>query len=243
MRAGAPGLRVLKAVLPNWDVWLDGGGPLLTYRVTQVLTGHGCFGIRKMKRYIQKAIDFGVESGYLIPKDAAYKVLRVSSDLMNEGNYESKDRKSDSTVSQVEDRRPRRTPIRFEDYEVQDARGRRRRSRRRSSRRRRSRSGSRRRRRRSRRRSRRRHGRRRDESGAEEEVVEIENDDDYDFEKQGEKRKSPDNANVSEKNERLNQSDGEKKAEKAEDDGSDLSIDEDESDDEEGKKREDTTKS
>lgn len=74
-------------------------------------------------------------------------------------------------------------------------------------------------------------------------MVEIENDDDYDFEKQGEKRKSPDNANVSEKNERLNQSDGEKKAEKAEDDGSDLSIDEDESDDEEGKKREDTTKS
>ena len=42
-RAGAPGLRVLKAVLPNWDVWLDGDGPPLTYRVTQVLTGHGCF--------------------------------------------------------------------------------------------------------------------------------------------------------------------------------------------------------
>ena len=34
MRAGAPGLRVLEAVLPNWDVWLDGAGPLLTYRVT-----------------------------------------------------------------------------------------------------------------------------------------------------------------------------------------------------------------
>lgn len=62
-------------------------------------------------------------------------------------------------------------------------------------------------------------------------MVEIENDDDYNFEKQGEKRKS------------LNQSDGEKKAEKAEDDSSDLSIEEDESDDEEGKKREDTTKS
>ena len=26
MRAGAPGLRVLEAVLPNWDVWLDGAG-------------------------------------------------------------------------------------------------------------------------------------------------------------------------------------------------------------------------
>ena len=43
MRAGAPGLRILEAVLPNWDVWLDGGGPPLSYRVTQVLTGHGCF--------------------------------------------------------------------------------------------------------------------------------------------------------------------------------------------------------
>ena len=42
--AGAPGLRVLEAVLPNWDVWLDGARPPLTYRVTQVLTGHGCFG-------------------------------------------------------------------------------------------------------------------------------------------------------------------------------------------------------
>ena len=44
MRAGAPGLRILEAVLPNWDVWLDGDGPPLTYRVTHVLTGHGCFG-------------------------------------------------------------------------------------------------------------------------------------------------------------------------------------------------------
>ena len=27
MRAGAQGLRVLEALLPNWDVWLDGAGP------------------------------------------------------------------------------------------------------------------------------------------------------------------------------------------------------------------------
>nr|XP_033199450.1 uncharacterized protein LOC117161822 [Bombus vancouverensis nearcticus] len=40
-RAGAPGIRILGAVLPNWDVWLNGGGPPLTYRVTQVLTGYG----------------------------------------------------------------------------------------------------------------------------------------------------------------------------------------------------------
>ena len=49
MRAGAPELRVLEVVLPNWDVWLEGASPPspphpLTNRVTQVLTGHGCFG-------------------------------------------------------------------------------------------------------------------------------------------------------------------------------------------------------
>ncbi|KOC65635.1 hypothetical protein WH47_00659, partial [Habropoda laboriosa] len=113
-------------------------------------------GVKKMKKYIQKAIDFGVESGYLIPKDAAYKLLRVSSDLMNDGNYAGKVRKSVSRVSQVRDKSPRRTPIKFEDYEVQEARRRRKRRRSGRRRRRRSRSGSRR-----RRRSRRRRGRRR----------------------------------------------------------------------------------
>jgi hypothetical protein len=42
-RTGAPGLGVLEVVLLNWNVWLHGGAPSLTYRVTQVLTGHGCF--------------------------------------------------------------------------------------------------------------------------------------------------------------------------------------------------------
>ncbi|XP_033360084.1 uncharacterized protein LOC117238966 [Bombus vosnesenskii] len=42
-KAGAPGISVLGAVLPNWDAWLDGGGPPLTHRVT--LTGHGCFAV------------------------------------------------------------------------------------------------------------------------------------------------------------------------------------------------------
>jgi hypothetical protein len=28
-RTGAPGLRVLGAILPNWDVWLDGDTPPL----------------------------------------------------------------------------------------------------------------------------------------------------------------------------------------------------------------------
>jgi hypothetical protein len=43
-RAVASGLRVVEAILPNWDVWLDGGEPPLTYMVTQMLTRHGCFG-------------------------------------------------------------------------------------------------------------------------------------------------------------------------------------------------------
>ncbi|XP_033363049.1 uncharacterized protein LOC117241182 [Bombus vosnesenskii] len=43
-RWGAPGIRVLGTVLPNWDAWLDDSGSPLTYRVTKVLTGHCCFG-------------------------------------------------------------------------------------------------------------------------------------------------------------------------------------------------------
>ncbi|XP_029041330.2 pre-mRNA-splicing factor 38B-like [Osmia bicornis bicornis] len=197
---------------------------------------NGGEGIKKMKRYIQKALDFGVESGYLIPKDAAYKVLRVSSDLMNDVNHKA--RKSGSPVSQARGKGARQTPIRFEDYEVQDARrGRRRRGR---KRRRRSRSGSRRR-RRSRRRSRR--GRRRSGSGNADEVIEVENEE-YEYKNQPEKRNTTENANRGDDNDRVNQSDREKVASKRDDEeGSDLSVDEDETDDEEEKKRDDTTKS
>ncbi|OAD53317.1 hypothetical protein WN48_10481 [Eufriesea mexicana] len=153
---------------------------------------NGGEGVRKMKRYIHKAIDFGVESGYLIPKDAAYKVLRVSSDLMNDGNYSSKLRKSDSMVSQAGEKSSRYLPIR---------------------------------------------------SPGGEEVVDIENDDEYNSDAQGEKRKSPDKSARNGEKEQLNQSDGEKTTDKKEDDGSDMSMDEDESDVEEEKKREDATKS
>ncbi|KAL6256092.1 hypothetical protein P5V15_013327 [Pogonomyrmex californicus] len=41
--------------------------------------------MKKAKRYIKSALDFDVESGYLIPSDPTYKILRVSSDLMK--NY------------------------------------------------------------------------------------------------------------------------------------------------------------
>ncbi|XP_017890633.1 uncharacterized protein LOC108631306 [Ceratina calcarata] len=35
---------VVEAVLPNFWDWLDRGHASLTFRLTQVLTGHGCFG-------------------------------------------------------------------------------------------------------------------------------------------------------------------------------------------------------
>ncbi|XP_020298935.1 uncharacterized protein LOC109863151 [Pseudomyrmex gracilis] len=35
---------VVRVVRPHLQVWLDNGVGRLTYRMTQVLTGHGCFG-------------------------------------------------------------------------------------------------------------------------------------------------------------------------------------------------------
>ncbi|XP_020298803.1 uncharacterized protein LOC109863036, partial [Pseudomyrmex gracilis] len=35
---------VVRVVRPHLEVWLDNGVGRLTYRVTQVLTGHSCFG-------------------------------------------------------------------------------------------------------------------------------------------------------------------------------------------------------
>jgi hypothetical protein len=36
--------RAVRAVLPNWEAWGNQGGVPLTYRMTQVFTGHGVFG-------------------------------------------------------------------------------------------------------------------------------------------------------------------------------------------------------
>ncbi|XP_071877320.1 uncharacterized protein [Bombus fervidus] len=35
--------RAVRTVLPNWEEWRDQGGVLLTFRMMQVLTGHGLF--------------------------------------------------------------------------------------------------------------------------------------------------------------------------------------------------------
>lgn len=36
--------RAVLAILPSWELWANKGPAKLTFRVTQVLTGHGCFG-------------------------------------------------------------------------------------------------------------------------------------------------------------------------------------------------------
>jgi hypothetical protein len=36
--------RAVRAILPNWEAWRDRGGVPLTFRMTQILTGHGMFG-------------------------------------------------------------------------------------------------------------------------------------------------------------------------------------------------------
>jgi hypothetical protein len=42
---GSPyGVRVIGALLPNFEGWLDRQGGSLSYRLVQVMTGHGCFG-------------------------------------------------------------------------------------------------------------------------------------------------------------------------------------------------------
>jgi hypothetical protein len=36
--------RAVRVILPNWEAWRDREGVPLTFRMTQVLTGHGVFG-------------------------------------------------------------------------------------------------------------------------------------------------------------------------------------------------------
>lgn len=95
---------------------------------------------------MKKALEFGVESGYLIPSDPTYKILRVSSDLMKNDSQRSK------SVCDTVHSKNSNSPTRLENLQAQEQRRRQRRGRRRQSRR--SRSSSRMRRSRSRRRKR-----------------------------------------------------------------------------------------
>ncbi|XP_071579056.1 uncharacterized protein [Temnothorax nylanderi] len=40
-----PGRRTREAISPHFEDWLDRGSGFLTFRITQFLTGHGCFGL------------------------------------------------------------------------------------------------------------------------------------------------------------------------------------------------------
>ena len=44
LRSGASEKRAIGAILPKWEEWAEKGPGRLTYRITQILTGHGCFG-------------------------------------------------------------------------------------------------------------------------------------------------------------------------------------------------------
>ncbi|XP_050460453.1 probable splicing factor, arginine/serine-rich 5 [Cataglyphis hispanica] len=197
---------------------------------------------RKVRKYIKKALDFAVESGYLIPSDSTYKVLRVSSDLMKSDPRTNRINTCDKALS-----KERESPTKQDDLQVQEQRRRRgRRPRRRSrirGRRLRSRSRRRRSRRGRRRRSRSRSRSRYSSPQSSEEVAENEADD---YEMDENDRKSNIHADDIErepKTTRSNQSDEGQSMKKTEENGSDLSVDEDETDDDEEKKRTDITKS
>lgn len=42
-RKGNEGARIIDAIIPNMEEWLDRSKKVLTYRMTQIITGHGCF--------------------------------------------------------------------------------------------------------------------------------------------------------------------------------------------------------
>ncbi|TGZ52296.1 Uncharacterized protein DBV15_09239 [Temnothorax longispinosus] len=194
---------------------------------------------RKARKYMKKALDFGVESGYLIPSDPTHKILRVSSDLMKSNSRRSKSI-CDTALS-----KNRNIPTRLEDLQVQEQK---RRRRRRGRLGRRSRSGSRTRRRSRRRRSRRSRsrskGRRRKSSPQNPEEVAEDKADDYEMDENDPKRDiHTDDVEREPKTVRSSRPDEEQSTKKAEEDGSDLSGDEDETDDENEGKRTNITKS
>ncbi|KAK2580591.1 hypothetical protein KPH14_007713 [Odynerus spinipes] len=202
---------------------------------------------RRVRNYIMKALDFGVESGYLVPTDRSYRMLRVSSDLLNKHKRKrtpSKARKHrskacvESWCSREGDKYEEldddnRSPTRFEEYPVQDAK----RKRRRSSRKR-SRSRSR------RRRSSRRSTRKRKGEENPEEAGEDDEDEDYEIdENAGKKTICTEHTSNDSKSTRSKTQDTGKTNAQGNDDISDVSVDEDDTDEEEDKKEANNTKS
>lgn len=210
---------------------------------------HRCVGgegLRKVRNYIMKALDFGVESGYLVPTDRTYRMLRVSSDLLAKKKRQStrnRTRCSRKTCEkwaarrnyddEMEDEETRSSP-RFEDYPVQDARRKRKPHRRRSV----SKSRSR---RRSRSKQRRRRGR---SSGNPKEAGEDDDEEDYDTADNSVKKTSDKEHTSKElKSSRSKTQYNGKSNGKEADDISEVSVDEDDTDEDDDKKGNDNTKS
>ena len=65
-----------------------------------------------MKTLIRKALNIGVQNGYLVPTDKSCRVLRVTSDLIELENRKRKHQRSNSPNAEdgeVQDKRRRRS--------------------------------------------------------------------------------------------------------------------------------------
>lgn len=210
---------------------------------------HRCVGGEAVKKMqIMKALDFGIQSGYLVPTDKTYRILHVSSDLLRKQtrksrmnlmrNYKRIGSNEDSWNLREREKnevgKKNRMNPKYEEYPVQEGRRRRSRSKRGRSRKR-SRSRS----RNKRRRSSRRRSRGRRSSNNSEKIGE--DDDDYEQEENTTKRNSRNEHttdNNDSRNSRSKSPDVDKtNIEKSPDDISDVSLDDDDSDDEEDKNK------
>ncbi|XP_066594861.1 serine/arginine-rich splicing factor 4-like [Prorops nasuta] len=190
----------------------------------------------KAKNYIRAALNFGLESGYLVPSNNSCRVLRVSSDLMQSKDQRYSGRSPSPAVGHERDRErsAHRSVSRLDEYEVQDAR----RRRRRRSRRRRGRS-------RSRSRRRRRYGRKRGGSDNPEDTGE--NVDQYGEADDGREKESSNNNEYTDREEKGEKSDpGDKDKNDGKDQGranaSDVSIDDEYSEEDDDEEDEEDTK-
>ncbi|XP_047363924.1 serine/arginine-rich splicing factor 4-like [Vespa velutina] len=214
---------------------------------------HGCVGsegLQKIRDHIMKALDFGIESGYLVPTDATCKMLRVSSDLLEKRQRRRIEKTNETTTMKYrrkgsedswnlrEKENKEIEPVdsstkKFEECSVQEARRKRKNCRRNC----RSRSRSEGNRCRSRRRSRRR--------GSSENPEKLgEDEDDYEPDKNsGKKNARNERANSGSRSSRSKTQEIDRTDAERSDDISDISLDEYETDEEGDKKKSNTTKS
>ncbi|XP_018360769.1 PREDICTED: uncharacterized protein LOC108759703 [Trachymyrmex cornetzi] len=71
-------------------------------------------GTKEAEKYMKKALNFGVESGYLIPSDPTYRIVHVSSDLMKSDSRRNKVSICDMIISKNHD-----IPTKFQSEDFQ----------------------------------------------------------------------------------------------------------------------------